>query len=58
MPLEDFGLLVDSQSFGEQRIGIQLDAFQMYSKAIFGNNVLNCSQSNCSAMVRQKKGFK
>jgi hypothetical protein len=43
MPLQDFGLLVDSQTFDRMHNGIPQEAFLMYSKAIFGKYVINGS---------------
>jgi hypothetical protein len=42
-PPDDFGTLVDSQTFVEYDLyatGIQVDAFRLYTKAIFGKDIL------------------
>jgi hypothetical protein len=40
-PPQDFGTLIDSLTFESFYNGIELDAFTLYSKAIFDSNVLN-----------------
>jgi hypothetical protein len=42
-PPNDFGTLIDSQTFVEYEeygTGIQIDAFMLYTKAIFGKDIL------------------
>jgi hypothetical protein len=43
-PPDDFGMLIDTQTFveyDEYGTGMQVDAFMLYTKAIFGKDILH-----------------
>jgi hypothetical protein len=42
-PPQDFGILVDSQTFADEENGIQSKIFMLYTKAIFGKNIVRNS---------------
>jgi hypothetical protein len=42
-PPQDFGILVDSHTFANEDNGIQADAFMLYTKGIFGKDIVRNS---------------